>query len=124
MSLDESLRLDQEFFNALLTADGKKLGDLLVEDFVLIDVMRGGEVSKAQLLGVVTSGELIFEEIEVRERRGRSYGAASLITGLTSMKMRFGGQQISVISRYTHVFIQRAGRSLMAAAQGTRIEPI
>ena len=35
---------DQRFFAALRGGDGAALAALLTEDFVLIDVMRGGEV--------------------------------------------------------------------------------
>ena len=42
----DPLHADRAFFEALIGADTKRLGEMLVENFVLIDVMSGSEVTK------------------------------------------------------------------------------
>jgi hypothetical protein len=93
----------------------------VADDFVLVDVMRGGEIDKAALLGVLESGQLVFESIEPDDCRMRRYGITALITGRTRMKLRYAQDQLKVHSRYTHVYVERDGGWRMVAAQGTQI---
>ena len=114
---------EQTFFTALVEADEATLGELLADDFLLVDVMTGSEVSKAALLEVVGGKELRFKRIERVEHRVREYGMTAVITGRTDMQGRFGNQAFRVQSRYTHVFIDDGARWRMVSAQGTEIAP-
>jgi ketosteroid isomerase-like protein len=118
MSIEEA---DRGFFSALTRGDAAALQALLVNDFVLIDVMRGAEVSKAELVAAVGGGALRFDAVEVVASRVRRYGAAGVVTGETRMSGRVGEARWSARSRYTHVFIERDGRWQLASAQGTAI---
>lgn len=115
------LAVECEFFAALLAGNVEALDRVLADDFTLIDVMRGAEISKADLLAVVAAGMAKFEVIEPAESRVRLYQNAAVITGRTKMSMRFGETPVSVNSRYTHVFVQEQTRWRMVAAQGTPI---
>ncbi len=88
----------------------------------MIDVMRGGQIRKQDLLAVLTPGQLSFESIERFDPLVRNYGNAAVITGSTLMKMRFGDARFEVNSRYTHVFIRENEQWRMVSAQGTKIE--
>jgi len=112
---------DQRFFAALREADVTALGEVLAEDFVLIDVLQGGEIPRAALLDAMTQGVVRFERVEVLESRARLYGNVAVITGRTEMAGQGGGQPWSARSRYTHVFVEQQGRWRLVAAQGTRI---
>jgi ketosteroid isomerase-like protein len=112
---------DRGFFSALRMGDAPALSTWLVNDFVLIDVMRGAEVSKAELVAAVGSGALRFDAIEVVASRVRQYGDAAVVTGETRMSGHAGQTAWSAHSRYTHVFVQRDGRWQLASAQGTPI---
>jgi len=112
---------DGQFFAALLAADAVVLRDLLADDFVLIDVLQGGEISRAALLEAIAGGVVGFEAIDVLESRERRYGNVAVITGRTEMRGQGGGQAWAARSRYTHVFVQQQGRWRLVAAQGTRI---
>jgi ketosteroid isomerase-like protein len=112
---------DQSFFAALRAADGTALATLLTDDFVLVDVMRGGEVPRADLIGAVGAGQLRFDAIEVLASRVRRYGSTAVVTGETRMRGRFGDAGWSAHSRYTHVYIEQEGRWRLASAQGTQI---
>ena len=113
--------VDQVFFTALSEADGEALQSLLTDDFVLIDVMRGGEVSKAMLLAAIGAGQIRFDSIEAREARVRQYHATAIVTGRTEIRGWFGGAPFETRSRYTHVFVEENGRLRLASAQGTQI---
>jgi ketosteroid isomerase-like protein len=112
---------DRRFFSALLSADVAALGELLAEDFILIDVLQGGEIPRAALLDAMAQGIVRFERIEVFESRARLYGNVAVVTGRTEMEGQGAGQPWSARSRYTHVFVEQQGRWRLVAAQGTRI---
>jgi uncharacterized protein (TIGR02246 family) len=112
---------DRGFFTALRTADGTALAALLTDDFVLVDVMRGGEVPRADLVAAVGAGQLRFDAIDVVASRVRRYGGAAVVTGETRMRGRMGETAWSAHSRYTHVYVEQDGRWRLASAQGTQI---
>lgn len=114
---------DDQFFTALLKADGASLDRLLVDDFMLVDVLSGSEIEKAMLVPVVGSRQLTFEEIEAdaSARRVRLYGLTAVVTGRTRMSGRYAGTPWSARSRYTHVFVEEEWAWRMASAQGTPI---
>ena len=114
---------DGSFFAALRAGDGSSLAALLTDDFVMIDVMRGGEVPRADLIGAVGGGQLRFDSIEVVASHVRSYGGTAVVTGETRMRGRFGETGWSAHSRYTHVYVDQDGRWRLASAQGTQIAP-
>jgi len=66
----DPLATERQFFSTLLEAKLESLDQVLVDDFLLIDV-SGSEISKPALLGAIGSGQLKFEAIEVVESRVR-----------------------------------------------------
>ena len=114
---------DQQFFRRLVDSDTEGLDKILAEDFVLIDVMSGGEIPKAMLLSMIGPDRLQFEKIESAETLIRVYGDAAVVTGRTQMAGRFGEMPFSADSRYTHVYIEQQGQWRLVAAQGTKVMP-
>jgi uncharacterized protein DUF4440 len=112
---------DREFFRSLIQPDLESLSSLVADDFMLIDVMRGGEVTKEALLALLRSGQLRFEVIEPSESRARIYQGTAVVTGRTQMRVRFGDTSVEATSRYTHVFVQQQNQWRLVAAQGTQI---
>ena len=49
----DPLAADRAFFTALISANLNSLDSLLVEDFLLIDVLNGSEITKPMLLAAV-----------------------------------------------------------------------
>jgi hypothetical protein len=117
------LETDRQFFAALIGADAPVLDRLLADDFVLIDVMAGGEIAKTPLLAAISAGAAKFEAIEPAEQRARLYSGTAVVTGRTRMKMRLGETAVAVNSRYTHVYVGQNGSWRLVAAQGTQILP-
>jgi len=120
---DESspLQAEQQFFAALIRADVKGLDSILGEDFLLIDVMTGSEITKSALLAVVGSGQLKFDAIEQLESRLRMYGETAVVTGRTQMSGRFDERSFTASSRYTHVYVKDQSHWQLVSAQGTQI---
>lgn len=113
---------DAAFFSSLVDADAPALRALLTDDFVLVDVMRGGVIPGAALVDVVGSGEMVFESVErIGDPQVRTYGAAAVVVGETRMHGRFGAEPFAAHSRYTHVFVPDGERWRLASAQGTPI---
>ena len=117
----DPLAADREFFASLIKSDAPALDQLLSDEFMLIDVMSGSEITKPVLLSAIASGQLKFESIEPAENRVREYGTVAVVTGRTRMRGEFTGVPFAVSSRYTHVFIAQHGRWCLVAAQGTQI---
>lgn len=115
------LEVEQEFFSALIGAKVEVLNRLLVDEFILIDVMRGAEITKPGLQAAVASGQVKFENIEPSETRVRRFGSTTIVNGRTEMRGRFGELTFHLRSRYTHVYVEQQGRLRLASAQGTPI---
>jgi ketosteroid isomerase-like protein len=118
------LAADDNFFNALIKADMPALDHILADDFVLIDVMGGSEISKTALLAALDSNQVEFEAIEATENRVRLYYTTAVITGRTQMQGRLAGSPFALSSRYTHVYVQQQGEWRLVTAQGTQIPPL
>ena len=115
------LQAEQQFFASLIGADVKGLDSILGEDFLLIDVMTGSEITKSALLAVLGSGQLKFETIDPLEQRMRTYGETAVVTGRTQMSGRFQENPFTASSRYTHVYVKAQPQWRLVSAQGTQI---
>ena len=115
------MSLDREFFDGLI-ANVETVERLLADDFSLIDVLSGSEVTKLDLLTVLRSGQLKFEKINLLNSRVRLYQNTALVTGSTEMSGRFVNESFSALSRYTHVYLRLRDRWYLVAAQGTPIK--
>src|SRR5260370_22144851 len=86
----DPLAAEQEFFGALIAGKVEVLDRLLVDEFILVDGMRGGEITKPGLLAAVASGEAKFSRIEPREKRVRRFGASAIVN--VRMEVPGGGR--------------------------------
>jgi ketosteroid isomerase-like protein len=126
MTDEPVLAAEREFFAALLAGDDAVLDGLLADDFVIVDVMAGQAVPRQDFLGVIaaTDGSQRLEFVEVvrneAETLVRHRPGVAVVLGRTRMTMRFQGAELTVPSRYTHVWSEDGGRWRLLAAQGTR----
>jgi ketosteroid isomerase-like protein len=119
---EEPLPTEDAFFQALVEGDVASLGALLADDFVIVDVQRGGEIGRRAFLDAIASRYVRFEALSVVERRARRYGEVAVVVGRTDMRGEVGGERFAAASRYTHVFARvEAGRWRLVSAQGTQI---
>ena len=119
----EVLECDESFFTALLAADHDLLGAILADDFIIIDVLSGQVARREELLGAISSEQLRFAEVTrcAEERSVRLRDSAAVVAGRTRMVMRFRGDEVTVHSRYTHVYARENGRWRLMSAQGTPV---
>jgi len=125
MSTREVLACDESFFTALLAADLELLGTILADDFLIIDVLSGQVAHREELLGAISSGQLRFAEVtrHAGERSVRRRDSAAVVAGWTRMVVRYRGDEVTVQSRYTHVYTRENGRWRLMSAQGTPTRP-
>ena len=125
MSTREVLACDESFFTALLAADLELLGTILADDFLIIDVLSGQVAHREELLGAISSGQLRFAEVtrHAGERSVRRRASAAVVAGWTRMVVRYRGDEVTVQSRYTHVYTRENGRWRLMSAQGTPTRP-
>jgi ketosteroid isomerase-like protein len=117
----DPLVTDRQFFSALMAGNVEDLQQILADDFVMIEVMGGSEVTKSSLLEAMESGQLKFEAVKPAEMRVRTYPTTAMITGRTEISGRFNETPFATRSRYTHVYVEQQGRWRLVAAQGTQI---
>lgn len=115
------LKAERKFFNALIEGNPADLNQLLSDDFVLIDVLSGSEITKSTLLAAISSGQLRFGNIESRDSHIRFYDDTALVTGITRMDGRFVDTSFALFSRYTHFYSKQRDEWHLVAAQGTQI---
>ena len=112
---------EREFFTALSGARVEDLDRIITDDFILIEVMGGSEITKPSLLAAMRSGQLTFGPIEPADVRVRTYQNTAVITGRTQMNGQFGATPFATESRYMHVYVEQEGRWRLVAAQGTQV---
>jgi hypothetical protein len=118
----DPLAAERSFFAALISANLDSLDFLLTDDFLLIDVLSGSEITKPMLLAALGSSQVKFDTIEPVESRVRVYATTTaVVTGRTELRGRVGEAAFTASSRYTHVFVMQGGGWVLASAQGTQI---
>ena len=111
--------VENSFFESLISSDAGKLRKIVSDDIVLIDVMSGSEVSGPELAEILRSGHLRFSSIDRIGFKVRTYGTVAVITGQTVMAGAYQGQQFTINSAYTHVFVKEKTSWRLVSAQGT-----
>jgi ketosteroid isomerase-like protein len=121
----ELLAADRAFFDALLAGDARALDALLGPDFLIVDVAAGNVTQRADFAAAVAARAVRFGAIETNpdEALVRLYGDTGVVVGRTRMELHLpDGAELSVGSRYTHVFHRTgSGRWQLVSAQGTQI---
>jgi len=116
---EELLKLENEFARAVASNDADALDRLLADDWIIIEP-DGGMIDKARFLGVIRSGALSHESMENTDLRVRAYRNTALVTGLTTSKGKFMGQDFTSCERATDIFVKQADRWQCVFTQLTR----
>src|SRR6266481_3876303 len=103
---EELLRLENEFARAVASNDA--------------DALDGSIIDKARFLGVIKSGVLSHELMESTDLRVRLYGNTAIVTGLTTTKGKFMGQDFASCERATDIFVKQTDRWQCVFTQLTR----
>jgi len=115
----ELLKLENEFARAVASNDADALDRLLADDWIIVEP-DGGIIDKARFLEVIRSGALSHESMESTDLRARLYGNTAVVTGLTTSKGKFMGQDFTSCERATDIFVKQADRWQCVFTQLTR----
>jgi ketosteroid isomerase-like protein len=116
---EELLKLEDEFTRAITNNDADALDEILADDWIIVDP-DGGIIDKAHFLGVIKSGVLSHELMESTDMRVRLYGNTAIVTGLTTTKGKFMGQDFASCERATDILVKQTNRWQCVFTQLTR----
>jgi ketosteroid isomerase-like protein len=115
----EVTRLSDQYIAALKGKDAAALERIWADDLTFVN--SGGAVqTKAQRLADIKSGANQFDTLDAAERTVRVYGDTAVMTTLSTIKGRYGGQEVSGQFRVTQVLVRRGGAWQIVAIQMTR----
>jgi ketosteroid isomerase-like protein len=113
------VKLEDEFARAVASNDADALDGILADDWIIVDP-DGSILEKAHFLGVIKSGVLVHESMESTDLRVRLYGNTAVVTGLTTTKGKFMGQDFASCERATDIFVKQTDRWQCVFTQLTR----
>ena len=116
---EELLKLENDFAQAVTNNDADAVDGFLADDWIIVDP-DGGIIDKARFLGVIKSGALSHEMMESADLRVRLYGNTAVVTGLTTTKGKFMGQDFTSCERATDIFVKQNDRWQCVFTQLTR----
>lgn len=106
---------------ALTGNDMAALERLLADDLVYTH-SNGLVDSKESFLASLRSGAAKYEAMEHEDVRVRTYGETAVLTGLTKVKVKSRGEDLSLTLRFTSVYAKQAGHWRMVTWQSTRLQ--
>jgi ketosteroid isomerase-like protein len=116
---EELVKLENEFARAVANNDADTLDVVLANDWIIVDP-DGSIINKARFLGAIRSGVLSHESMESTDLRVRLYGSTAVVTGLTTTKGKFMGQDFASCERATDIFAKQTDRWQCVFTQLTR----
>jgi ketosteroid isomerase-like protein len=115
----ELLKLENEFARAVASNNADALDRLLADDWIIVEP-DGSIIDKARFLEVIRSGALSHESMKSTDLKVRVYGNTAVVTGLTTSKGKFMGQDFTSCERATDIFVKQAERWQCIFTQLTR----
>jgi ketosteroid isomerase-like protein len=102
-------RLETDWNAAHVHGDAAALERLFADDLVvMVPGMR--VMTKADAVGMFTSGRMKFDRYETSETKFRVYDATAIVTGRLRRTRVIGGNTVDDDWRFTKVYLRRAGR--------------
>ncbi len=101
-------RLEAEWNTAHVRGDAAALEHLFADDLVV--VVPGMRVmTKADAVGMFTSGRMKFDRYETSETKFRIYDTTAIVTGRLRRTRVIAGSTVEDDWRFTKVYLRRAG---------------
>jgi ketosteroid isomerase-like protein len=116
---EELLKLENEFARAVASNNADALDRLLADDWIIVEP-DGSIIDKFRFLEVIRSGALSHESMESTDLKVRVYGNTAVVTGLTTSKGKFMGQDFTSCERATDIFVKQPDRWQCVFTQLTR----
>ncbi len=119
-ALEDIVRLNREISVATWTGDAMWFEENLADDYVLVTPNGETETKRDVIRGLVRPG-LKMEPYETTEVQVRIYGDAAIVTGRMQQTFSLGRARYKNDLRYTHVYVKRKGRWVMASAHTSAV---
>jgi ketosteroid isomerase-like protein len=115
--------LERQRFRAMERVDVATLNRILSDDLIYTHA-NGLQQTKAELIGVLGSGDMRYESIASGDNvRVRIFDQAAVVTGRASIKIKARGEEQSFTICYLDVYVKQDGRWQMVAWQSSRVAP-
>ena len=105
---------------AYLAGDYDTVAGLLAHDFFLTNA-QGITRDKAGTIALFRSGDMKVESLTFHDVVIRAQGDVAVVTGRSTVKETFRGEDRSGDQRFTRVYVKRDGRWLLWVYQLTRV---
>jgi ketosteroid isomerase-like protein len=105
----EVLRVEAAWSRALETNDVPGIGEHAAEDWVIVGA-QGSITTRAQFLAVVTSGDLVHDQMTFDPDIVRIYGDTAVLSCIVRSGGTWKGQRFLTHERSTDVFVRQGGR--------------
>ena len=119
---DEVLASQGARLRAMINEDVSALTELLSDDLHYSHT-KGDVESKAQFLSTIQSKRIDYLAATPRDVRVRLFGDAAVITGLSDMKLIYGGEQMDFTIRFLEVCQKVDTNWQLVAWQSVRYDP-
>jgi ketosteroid isomerase-like protein len=114
----EVLEVDRRRREACISGDVDALARIMSEDCVYVH-SSGASETRAQMIGRLTSGDLVYHALDLREASVRDYGDVALVNGDLHIDVTTGGSKKDFTSRFLQVWRRTDGRWQMISWQST-----
>lgn len=116
--VQEVLKAEKEWVQALLTLDLKAMEHILADDYTQIS-SEGNVIGKRAFLASFEGGARHWDYAESTEHHIRIYGSMAVMVALWRAKGVNHGQRFDYLARFMAVYVKRDGRWQLAADQST-----
>lgn len=116
----ELTRIEAELAEAWVNGDRAYIERILADDWSVTDP-TGRILTKAEVLQEAFTGERAITQGKIDQVNVRDFGEWAIVTGRTQMSGNYQGKDMSVVLRFTDVFIRTSGDWRCVASQGTFI---
>jgi ketosteroid isomerase-like protein len=120
-SVTEQLtQIEHRLAKAGVDRDLDYFNSILAPDWITID-LTGRVLTRSQVFEELSSLERKIESAAIDDIRVREYGEVAIVTGRTTATGSYKGQRMTVVLRFTDIFVRRDGRWQVVASQGTQV---
>lgn len=119
-TITELTRIEEQLAAAWVNGDQEFIERILSDDWSVIDP-TGRILTKAEVLQEAFTGERTITEGKIDQVNVRDFGEWAIVTGRTRMSGSYQGEQMTVVLRFTDVFVRASGEWKCIASQGTFI---
>lgn len=116
------LQMERDLANAWLKGDAATVDRIMAKEWLLTNPL-GQVQTRADTEAEVRSGVLKFESMVPHDLQVRVIGDTAIVSGVSTDKVTYKGQDMSGDYRFTDVFVKRDGRWQMVSTHVSRLMP-